>query len=134
MAVEAEGFVLRHVGMDLDFYHPMSTALSVSPETEDIYGAEKEHAAIFVRNRDGERFSVEDLMKVFLSRSELPLREFVTEGAPGRGKSLARAVLPMTFPEGMVHVETIDGPVDLRKLMIAVELEPTGRSGEAAGA
>ena len=127
MTVELEGFVLRHVGIDVDFYHEKGADLAIAKEVEDLYGIEKENAPVFVRNRDGEAFTPEDMMKVFLSRTDQPLQEFVVEGSMGRGKHLARAVFPMSFPEGMIHMETEDGNVDLRTLRIAVHLEPGSR-------
>lgn len=124
MTVEVEGFLLEHVGVEVDFHHPKGRDLKVSAKTEELYGMEKEVAAIFVRSRDGERFSPDDMLKVFLSRSEAPLAEFVVEGTPGRGKAVARAVFPMTFPEGMMHMETEEGDVDVKTLKIAVTMQP----------
>lgn len=121
--IETGGFILHHMGMDLEFHHPEGKTLKPSAEVEDLYGTDKEQAAVFLR-ADGTAFTAEDLTKLFLSRSDQGVEAFVTHGTPGMNKRLARAVFPMEFPEGMIAMETEAGRVDVKRLKIAVELEP----------
>ncbi len=121
--IEHEGFVLKHVGIDMEFYGPGGKGLKPVEGVEELYGREKEKATIFARS-NGSYFSAEDLTKIFLVQTDAPLGNFVTEGAPGMGRQLARAVFPMEFAEGLLAVETEKGMADVKRLKIAIELEP----------
>ncbi|MEO5336547.1 MAG: hypothetical protein H7841_06600 [Magnetospirillum sp. WYHS-4] len=116
----AESRTWQHVGMRIDFHHPDSDLLELTPEAEDLYGAEKERARLFLRMSDGNRRSAEDLLAEWLAGEG---RNFV-DLAAGWG---ATGTLVLDYPPGRYVLETKGGRMDLRRLRLAFRRTGAGR-------
>jgi len=110
---------LSHVGVDIDYYHPDSAVIKLTPEVEDSYGIDKEHALIFIETSAGDAFSAEELLQGYFRRSCKPLSEHLPDMT---GRDRIAVSFPIRFPENTFHMMTDRGAVPIKTLIIAVEV------------
>ena len=123
MADNRNGCSVRHIGLDIDFHHPESQLLRLSPEIEDLYGLDKETASIFTENASGLTFNSEDMLDWYLVRSGKTLEEYLSEDASADGEPMRMAItFPIQFPENTFHMMTDKGAVDIKTLRLAIEV------------
>lgn len=110
---------LRHVGLNIDYDHPESADIRLTPEVEDTYGIDKEHALIFIETSAGDAFSADELLQGYFRRSGKPLPEHLPDMTD---RSRIAVSFPIRFPENTFHMMTDRGAVPIKTLMIAVEV------------
>lgn len=104
---------LLHVGMEIDFHHPDSDSLELTPEVEDLYGQEKEHAPLFLRLADGVRISARELLDDYLAAAGKTLAD-IRFGAGGTG------AVVLDISPGRYALETKAGSVEVRRVRLAL--------------
>jgi hypothetical protein len=110
---------IRHVGLNIEYDDPDSAAIKLTPDVEDCYGIEKEHALIFIETSAGDAFSAEELLQGYFRRSGKPLGEHLPDMT---GRDRIAVSFPVRFPENTFHMMTDRGAVPIKTLMIAVEV------------
>lgn len=127
---------LLHVGLDIDYYHPDGKDLRLSREVEDAYGLDKERAKIFTHNRDRSLFDSKKLLETWLRAKGRTLNDYIPEKFMAERKPYI-VVVPLKFPEGLFSIETVQGPVDVKAVNIAVQVmlpeRPEEEEGEGEG-
>jgi hypothetical protein len=118
-----DDYVISHIGLDIDFYHPQSDQLKLPRETEDLYAIDKEKAALFTETASGLDFSSEEMLEWYFTHSKKTLDEHL----PKRGNSDAQPprqaiIFPIQFPPGTFHIMTEQGAVDIKALRLAIEV------------
>ncbi|MEE8393136.1 MAG: hypothetical protein V3R66_02230 [Rhodospirillales bacterium] len=113
---------IRHLGMDIEYYHPDSRNLVLPPETEDLYSVEKEKAQIFIHNSDDQTYSVENLFDHYIARRGLRAVDHVPVEAKKGVLDKFVIGIPVKFSENTFHVITTQGAVDIKSLRIVVEI------------
>ncbi len=120
---------IRHAGFEADFYHDNSDSLTLSPETQAEYNAAKDTSRIFIQNKGNEAFSAENLLTWKLDKEGEFLENFLSPEEATKAFNEGMAVFPVNFqinfPPDSFHLETNEGPVDLRRLTLIVEFTVT---------
>jgi len=120
---DMDAFRINHIGLDIDFYHPESDTLKLPQETENLYGIDKEKAAIFTETASGLDYSSEEMLEWYFSQSKKTLAEHL----PHRNSSDVQpprmaVIFPIQFPPNTFHIMTEQGNVDIKTLRLAVEV------------
>lgn len=119
-----DGYSIRHIGLDMDFYHPESESLKLTRGIEDSYSIDKEKAVIFIETASDSGYSPEDLLQWYFAGSKKALAEHLPArpaAAAGSSSRLA-IVFPIQFPPETFHIMTDRGRVDIKTLRLAVEV------------
>lgn len=116
------GLSVRHIGLEIDFYHPDSDKLKLSENIEDRYGIDKEKAAIFTETASNLTFSSEDMLEWYLARSTKSLEERLPKRKSDDAPRRTAITFPIQFPEQTFHMMTERGPVDIKALRLAIEV------------
>jgi len=118
-----DGFNVKHIGLDIDYYHDESETLKLPSETQDLYGVDKEKAALFTETASGLDYSSEEMLEWYFTQSSKSLAEHLPPRS-GSDKQPPRTaiIFPIQFPPGTFHIMTDRGTVDIKTLRLAVEV------------
>ena len=118
-----DGYRVSHIGLDIDFHHPESEQIKLPQETENLYGLDKEKAAIFTETASGLDFSSEEMLEWYFTQSQKSLAEHLPERASSdKAPPRIALIFPIQFPLGTFHMMTDRGTVDIKTLRLAVEV------------
>ena len=109
-----------HIGLNIDFHHPQGARLKLQPATEDLYGVEKEHAAIFIETRSGQMLSTADLLELYLSRVGKTADDYLPDGATAGDRQII--TFPIQIPQNSFHMMTDHGAVSIKALKIVIDV------------
>ena len=116
---------IRHVGFDVEFYDAEPADL---PEfTKRLHEQNKDTARIFVQNRDGVAFSAAEMLAWYLKKQNTELTDHVPPNEIKPEGCEFTINFPINFTRDSFHMVTDEGPVDIKRLELAVRffLEPT---------
>ncbi|NQU57083.1 MAG: hypothetical protein HQ513_07600 [Rhodospirillales bacterium] len=118
-----DGFRVKHIGLDIDYYHPESEQLKLPQEIENLYGIDKEKAAIFTETASGLDYSSEEMLEWYFTQSRKSLAEHLPHRDSSDKQPPRMAIIfPIQFPAGSFHIMTDRGTVDIKTLRLAVEV------------
>ena len=115
-------FAVQHIGFEADFYHPLGKGLTLSENVISAFEGEKDDAEIFIQNASGTRFSSDEILSWFLLQTNTTLAKHLPGDALERGGGDVFVTFPIRFDEGVFHMQTIKGDVDLRGLSLLVKV------------
>lgn len=113
---------VKHVGFKADFYHEQSDSLELPEATAAEYEQAQDTSSIFVQNRDGVAFSEAEMLVGFLKKSNTTLQDHVPEQEIKIEGATWEQGFPINFTKDSFHMITDQGPVDLKRLTLLLEL------------
>ncbi|MDH5773191.1 MAG: hypothetical protein OEY84_08655 [Rhodospirillaceae bacterium] len=115
-------FAVQHIGFEADFYHPLGKGLTLSENVISAFEGEKDDAEIFIQNASNTRFSSDEILSWFLLQTNTTLAKHLPIEALDRGGGDVFVTFPIRFDEGVFHMQTVKGNVDLRALSLLVKV------------
>jgi hypothetical protein len=118
-----DGYTISHIGLNIEYHHEESSQLKLPRETENLYAIDKEKAAIFTETASGLDYSSEEMLEWYFTKSRKTLAEHLPErGSSDQPPPRTAIVFPIQFPEGVFHIMTDQGNVDIKTLRLAIEV------------
>ena len=114
-------FVAEHIGFEADFHHALGKKLTLSESVISAFEAKKDDAEIFIQNASGTPFSSDEILSWFLLQTNTNMDKHLPNDALERGGDVF-VTFPIRFEEGVFHMETVEGNVDLRLLNLLVKV------------
>ena len=121
-------FAAEHIGFEADFHHLQGKELALSAGVISTFEAEKDDAEIFIQNASGTPFSSDEILSWFLLQTNASLDKHLPQDALERGGGDVFVTFPIRFEEGVFHMETVEGNVDLRLLNLLVKISIVRKS------
>jgi hypothetical protein len=122
--------VVKHLGFDIDYYHPDGQSLDLREEDLDRYKANRAWARIFTR-ADGSALGANDFLAENLKANHQCMRDLVTHDTEHNARIAGSAGQGYNFPvrcgPKMLFAETTKGRVEVKCLMIKMHITATKR-------
>ena len=115
-------FAVEHIGFEADFHHSKGKKLALSESVISAFESEKDDAEIFIQNASSTPFSSDEILSWFLLQTNTSLDKHLPADALERSGGDVFVTFPIRFEEGVFHMETVEGNVDLRLLNLLVKV------------
>lgn len=122
-------FVVEHVGLDVDFYHPQGHNLKLAETVVEAFEHEREHAEIFVQHSSGAGFSCDEILSWFLLQTGTTLAQHLPPTSLENRTGQVMLTVPIRFEPGMFYMNTEAGEMDLSALKLMCKVTFTSRNG-----
>ncbi len=116
---------VRHTGSTREFYGH-NHDLEIEADTLVLYKANPDGSRVFIQNRDGVGFSASELLNWYFQKTQTKMEDYIPLEEAVRSLDEGRRTFQLSFPidftPNTFHMATVVGPVDLKRLELAIDI------------